>query len=170
MTMGEKILKLRKARGWNQEDLAEQIGVTRQAVSRWESDSAKPDADKIVAICDLFGVSTDYLLRADYVESKEVPPTSSAETGKNHNFSTGILILGAILFGIGAIAFLVLIALSILKPHWYHIGSKVYKGLAGFLLGNHLVWLMVVVGIMLVLGTVLMLWGGILNYFAKRKT
>jgi len=63
MTMGEKILKLRKARGWNQEDLAEQIGVSRQAVSRWESDSAKPDADKIVAICDLFGISTDYLLR-----------------------------------------------------------------------------------------------------------
>ena len=63
MTIGEKILNLRKARGWSQEELAEHIGVTRQAVSRWESDSAKPDADKIVAICDLFGVSADYLLR-----------------------------------------------------------------------------------------------------------
>lgn len=63
MTMGEKILALRKARGWSQEELAEQIGVTRQAVSRWESDSAKPDADKIIAVCDLFGVSADYLLR-----------------------------------------------------------------------------------------------------------
>ena len=66
MTTGEKILKLRKARGWNQEDLAEQIGVSRQAVSRWESDSAKPDADKIISICDLFGVSADYLLRENY--------------------------------------------------------------------------------------------------------
>lgn len=63
MTIGQKILSLRKARGWNQEELAERIGVTRQAVSRWESDSAKPDADKIVVICDLFGVSADYLLR-----------------------------------------------------------------------------------------------------------
>lgn len=60
MTMGEKILALRKARGWSQEELADQIGVTRQAVSRWESDSAKPDADRIIDLCDLFGVSADY--------------------------------------------------------------------------------------------------------------
>lgn len=63
MTIGEKILNMRKARGWSQEDLAEQVGVSRQAVSRWESGTAKPDADKIIAICDLFGVSADYLLR-----------------------------------------------------------------------------------------------------------
>lgn len=63
MTIGEKILNMRKARGWSQEDLAERVGVSRQAVSRWEADSAKPDADRIIAICDLFGVSADYLLR-----------------------------------------------------------------------------------------------------------
>lgn len=63
MTMGEKILNMRKARGWSQEELAERIGVTRQAVSRWESGAAKPDADKLIAVCDLFGVSADYLLR-----------------------------------------------------------------------------------------------------------
>lgn len=63
MTVGEKILRLRKARGWSQEELADQVGVSRQAVSRWESDSAKPDADKVVALCDLFGISADYLLR-----------------------------------------------------------------------------------------------------------
>jgi transcriptional regulator with XRE-family HTH domain len=66
MTMGEKILNMRKARGWNQEELAERVGVTRQAVSRWEAGSAKPDADKIITICDLFGVSADYLLRDQY--------------------------------------------------------------------------------------------------------
>ena len=49
MTMGEKILNMRKARGWSQEELAERIGVTRQAVSRWESGAAKPDADKLIA-------------------------------------------------------------------------------------------------------------------------
>ena len=66
MTMGEKILNMRKARGWSQEELADRVGVTRQAVSRWESGSAKPDADKILAVCDLFGVSADYLLREQY--------------------------------------------------------------------------------------------------------
>lgn len=80
MTMGEKILSLRKARGWSQEELAEHVGVTRQAVSRWESGTAKPDADKIIAICELFGVSADYLLRdfaaggADPTEPAQVPP------------------------------------------------------------------------------------------------
>lgn len=63
MTIGDKILNMRKARGWSQEELADRVGVTRQAISRWESDSAKPDADNIITICDLFGVSADYLLR-----------------------------------------------------------------------------------------------------------
>ena len=71
MSMGEKIRNLRKARGWSQEELAEQIAVTRQAISRWESDSAKPDADNIVALCTLFGVSADYLL---CTESAELQP------------------------------------------------------------------------------------------------
>ena len=73
MTIGDKILNMRKARGWSQEDLADKIGVTRQAVSRWESNSAKPDADKIVDICDLFGVSADYLLRDQYDGAAAAP-------------------------------------------------------------------------------------------------
>ena len=72
MTMGEKIFMLRKSRGWNQEELADRVNVTRQAVSRWELDSAKPDADKIIALCDLFSVPADYLLRDDYVEPEPV--------------------------------------------------------------------------------------------------
>ena len=66
MTMGEKILNMRKAREWSQEELADRAGVSRQAVSRWESGSAKPDADKIIILCDLFGISADYLLRDNY--------------------------------------------------------------------------------------------------------
>ena len=75
MTIGEKILAMRKARGWSQEELAERIGVTRQAVSRWESGAAKPDADKIIATCDLFGVSADYLLRDQYSGEGSVEQT-----------------------------------------------------------------------------------------------
>ena len=72
MTIGDKILNMRKARGWSQEELADRIGVTRQAVSRWESNSAKPDAEKIVDISDLFGVSADYLLRDKYAGEGEI--------------------------------------------------------------------------------------------------
>lgn len=65
MTFGEKLLNLRRARGWTQEDLADKIGVTRQALSKWDANSALPDTKNVVALAKLFGVTTDYLLCED---------------------------------------------------------------------------------------------------------
>ena len=62
MNISEKILKLRKEKGLSQEAFAEKLGVSRQSVSKWESSGALPDIDKIIAMSELFGVSTDYLL------------------------------------------------------------------------------------------------------------
>lgn len=64
-TLGSKLSALRRARGLSQEQLAEAIGVSRQAVSKWELDAAAPEIDKIKALADFYGVTTDYLLRAD---------------------------------------------------------------------------------------------------------
>ena len=63
MTLGNKIQKLRKQKGMSQEKLAEELGVSRQAVSKWELDAALPDIGNIVAISRLFDVTTDYLLK-----------------------------------------------------------------------------------------------------------
>ena len=63
--MAEKIVTLRKRRGWSQEELADKLNVSRQAVSKWESCAAMPEPDKIVAMSGLFGVSADYLLKDD---------------------------------------------------------------------------------------------------------
>lgn len=63
MKLGEKIAVLRTKCGCSQEHLAEALGVSRQAVSKWELGTALPDADKVVALSDFFGVSTDYLLK-----------------------------------------------------------------------------------------------------------
>ena len=63
MTLGEKITGLRKKRGLSQEELAITLGVSRQAVSKWETEEAKPDTDKIVALAEYFEVTTDWLLR-----------------------------------------------------------------------------------------------------------
>ena len=62
MSMGARLAQARRGQNLTQEQLAEQLGVTRQAVSRWESDSAYPETDKIVRMASLFGVSCDYLL------------------------------------------------------------------------------------------------------------
>jgi transcriptional regulator with XRE-family HTH domain len=69
MTTGEKITKLRKEQNITQEDLAAILSVSRQSVSKWESDACYPETDKIIAMAKLFHCSTDYLLRDD-VESE----------------------------------------------------------------------------------------------------
>ena len=61
MTFGEKLQKLRARAGMSQDALAERLGVSRQAVSRWERDETMPEVDKVVQLADLFGVTTDYL-------------------------------------------------------------------------------------------------------------
>lgn len=69
--LSEKIINLRKSRGWSQEELAERLNVSRQSVSKWESGISNPDLDKIVAMSALFGVSTDYLLKDATAEEPE---------------------------------------------------------------------------------------------------
>jgi transcriptional regulator with XRE-family HTH domain len=62
MNIGEKIQQLRKANNLSQEQLAVQLEVSRQAVSKWELNESTPDTDKIILISRIFSVSTDYLL------------------------------------------------------------------------------------------------------------
>ena len=62
MTIGEKITKLRTAANISQELLAEKISVSRQSVSKWEMDQAIPKIDKVLLLCELFGITTDELL------------------------------------------------------------------------------------------------------------
>jgi len=68
MTTGSKLAKLRRAANYTQEQLAELLGVSRQAVSRWESDLAYPETEKLIALGELYGVSMDYLLKEDVEE------------------------------------------------------------------------------------------------------
>lgn len=73
MNIGDRIQSLRKARGLSQEELAAQIGVSRQAVSKWEAGQSQPDMDKVIALSHLFGVTTDFLLLPE-TEVKSVDP------------------------------------------------------------------------------------------------
>lgn len=80
MIFADKLIQLRKKAGWSQEELAEQMNVTRQSVSKWEGAQSVPDLEKMIRLSELFGVSTDYLLK-DEIEDKECP-ISSDEVSK----------------------------------------------------------------------------------------
>ena len=62
MSLAEKITMLRKQKGWSQEELSNQLDVSRQSVSKWESSASIPELDKLIRMSQIFGVSTDYLL------------------------------------------------------------------------------------------------------------
>ena len=68
--MANKLVELRKAAGLSQEDVAERIGVSRQAVSKWERAEAAPDTDNLIALANLYNVSVDELLCLDNSETK----------------------------------------------------------------------------------------------------
>ena len=72
MTLGEKLTKLRKENNYTQEQLADIIGVSRQAISKWESDVSYPETDKLIKLGELYDCSMDYLLK-DKIENCEKP-------------------------------------------------------------------------------------------------
>ena len=73
MTIGERLLKLRKERNLSQEELANVLDVSRQTISKWETDQTTPDFDKIVPLCEYYGITSDELLsgKKDIIKSKE---------------------------------------------------------------------------------------------------
>lgn len=77
MILADKIIQLRKKSGWSQEELAQQLNVTRQSVSKWESGQSVPDLERVLQMSRLFGVSTDYLLKDELEEIQTALPTDS---------------------------------------------------------------------------------------------
>ena len=94
MTFGEKLQELRKARGWSQEELAGQIHVSRQALSKWESGGAVPDTENIIALSRLFGVTTDYLLLDEVRDTGQAAPR--AAWPKPRRYLLAAAIVGAV--------------------------------------------------------------------------
>ena len=78
MILADKIIELRKKSGWSQEELAEKMDVSRQSISKWEGAQSVPDMGRIVRLSELFGVSTDYLLKDD-MEREELIQVGTAD-------------------------------------------------------------------------------------------
>lgn len=80
MKLCEKLYELRRAAGLSQEELAERLNVSRQAVSKWENGAAQPELSKLVELSRLYGVSVDELLSLEEAEKGDAKAASSVET------------------------------------------------------------------------------------------
>lgn len=86
MILADKIIEERKKNGWSQEELAEKLDVSRQSVSKWEGAQSTPDLQKILKMSEIFGVSTDYLLK-DEIEGAEYIETEKEDKSPVHKIS-----------------------------------------------------------------------------------
>jgi len=124
MSFGQRLYYLRKERNLSQEDLAELLSVSRQSISKWETDASVPELDKLIKLSEVFGISLDHLIRNEVTEDAEspclpqtVPPTSSYErpvlpSPERQGIGTTQKIVGAVLIAIGALFWLIGILLS----------------------------------------------------------
>lgn len=87
MSLGEKLLKLRKKKGLSQEEVADILHVTRQTVSKWETDQSMPDFDKVVPICNLYEISTEELFHNEVSTSRKVEEVSMENTATYQNYN-----------------------------------------------------------------------------------
>lgn len=84
MKLSDKLVGLRKSAGMSQEELAEKLNVSRQAVSRWEMGTAMPDAVNILQLSKLFHVTTDYLLNEEYESDADLPQVRAVKADGVH--------------------------------------------------------------------------------------
>lgn len=93
MNIADRIQYLRKQRGLSQEELADMVGVSRQSVSKWESEQSIPDLEKIITMSDIFEVTTDYIL-------KGVEPVSISNRKTVKNLYLGFVLIFSTIAGI----------------------------------------------------------------------
>ncbi len=93
MNLGERLLELRKIKNLTQDDVAEKLNVTRQTVSKWETNQSTPDFDKIVPLCELYEITPDELLTGKKQEQRKEDNESNEqlnwEEAKKHLFTRG---------------------------------------------------------------------------------
>lgn len=114
MTFGEKLSKLRKENNYTQEQLADMLNVSRQSVSKWESNMAYPETDKIISLARLFECSTDYLLKDECIsKNEEIDESISESNSVKAKYPVGHQrIIGYILLSISLIAGILIFLLA----------------------------------------------------------
>lgn len=145
MTFGEKLVRLRREKGLSQEALAGEMGVSRQAVSRWKMGAAMPDSPNLLKLSRMFQVSADYLLYDEYEEEHHVT-VETAPVKESH----GLILTGGIVLGASLLGLFVLVLLPAVSRALGHE----YSSFKTFLMVNDLKWLFVLLVITALAGAV----------------
>ena len=117
MTLGESIALLRTQKGWSQGDLADALDVSRQSISKWETDTSVPELEKLIRLSELFGVTLDALVRGEQAETQtenaaHAAPPQSAPTSPAPAVSHTRTVAGVILLSFGSAVFLLFLLLG----------------------------------------------------------
>jgi len=127
--LGKKLLKLRKQKGLSQEEVAEKLNVTRQTVSKWETDQSTPDFDKIGPLCELYGISADELL-LDKKSDEIIEEVPTVDMQKNRSKKALGIGFGVILYFIAVVWIMISIPVLRINPIVSSAGFLVICGVA----------------------------------------
>ena len=119
MSLGEKLLNLRKEKHLSQEEVADRLNVTRQTVSKWETDQSTPDFDKIMPICELYGITSNELLTGKRVEKSTASNPSKKALG----------------IGIGVLGYFISLVSIMLSVAYFHMNAVLGAGIFFILIG-----------------------------------
>lgn len=113
MTLGQRLIEFRKSKNLSQEGLAEKLNVTRQTISKWETDQSTPDFDKIVPLCEVFGITTDELFNGTKENMEKIVPIKNQENSKKRTIG---LVIGIFLYFVAIVWVMITIPVLLMNP------------------------------------------------------
>ena len=160
MAFGEILTNLRKSRGLSQEQLAGELNLTRQTISKWELNQSTPDLDYLVRLSEFFGVSTDYLIKGEQKNDIPRAADSKFEISNSMNIQKQIIsvdlkwcfYLGVISMGVSAAGIIAFMICAALNPWTVMVHNLVYEGILGFLIGTKTLWFFVILFLLFIAG------------------
>ena len=177
MAFGETLANLRKAKGLSQEQLAEEIKLTRQTISKWELNQSIPDIDYLFKLSDFFDVSTDYLIKGENADEGPTPDRADFESrsAENSEIKSNNTIaykwcfyLGSVTMAVALIGIAAFVICSALNPWGATVNNWYFEGLLAFLIGTNTLWFFIMLSVLFVAGCVLSVYGIIKNIRLKK--
>ena len=171
MSLGDRLAKLRKSKGLSQEQLAQELYLTRQTISKWELDQSTPDIEYLAKLSDYFGVTTDYLIKGE--ESIDNPALNAefvAISQENKTSYKRCFYFGSVITGVSLLGIIALVICSVLNPNVVLFNGVTFIGLLGFLIGRNVLWFFVLLTVLCVLGVIASVYGIIKGSDNKTRT